>query len=215
MSAALSQIATPPQRISLLYSTYNNVLDLIDKSLRRSSLDGNRSKKQYTCSDGMFEGRFAFAFKSTWLAEAAMFYSSCLAHSKLQRNHNYAWPFFGAGNWDKTVFHLLSIHAPRRQILPCTPVVKTDASTQFSASPYMNIKSFSLHPVPSWKPTAEVGTFCRALLNQWQRCKLQTTWRNSQKSAHGKASRLLRSNLNMEFSSIQPRVCKRGLLFTM
>lgn len=182
---------------------------------KASSLDGNRSKKQYTCSDEMFEGRFAFAFKSTWLAEAAMFYSSCLAHSKLQRNHNYAWPFFGAGNWDQTVFHLLSIHAPGRQILPCTPVVKIDASTQFSASPYMNIKSFSLHPVPSWKPTAEVGTFCRALLNQWQRCKLQTTWRNSQKFAHGKASRLLRSNLNMEFSSIQPCVCKRGLLFTM
>jgi hypothetical protein len=64
MSAALSHIATPPQRISLLYSTYNDVLDLIDKSLRRSSLDGNRSKKQDTCSDGMLEGRFAFAFKS-------------------------------------------------------------------------------------------------------------------------------------------------------
>jgi hypothetical protein len=64
MSAALSQIATPPQRISLLYSTYNDVLDLIDKSLKRSSLDGNKSKKQDTCSDGMFEGRFAFAFKS-------------------------------------------------------------------------------------------------------------------------------------------------------
>lgn len=64
MSAALSQIATPPQRISLLYCTCDDVLYLIDKSLKRSSLDGNRSKKKDTCSDGMFEGRFAFAFKS-------------------------------------------------------------------------------------------------------------------------------------------------------